>query len=183
MSESFNGPYQVNSSKQVYKNPWIIVREDRVTHPGGTAGVFGVVEMKPGSTVLAIDDCQQVYFVREFKYAMQVESLELMSGGLDQAESPLQAAQRELQEELGLRAKDWIDLGVINPFTTVVKSPNYMFMASDLTNAPKSPDDSEQLEVVKIPFPDALEMVMAGKISHAASCVCLLKAARLREHG
>ena len=113
--------------------------------------------------------------------AMQEESLELMSGGLDRNESPLQAAQRELQEELGLRAELWADLGVINPFTTVVKSPNYMFMASDLSDAPKSPDDSEQLEVVKIRFSAALKMVMAGEITHAASCVCLLKAARLRK--
>ena len=67
--------------------------------------------------------------------AMQEESLELMSGGLDRNESSLQAAQRELQEELGLRAELWADLGVINPFTTVMKSPNYMFMASDLSDA------------------------------------------------
>jgi 8-oxo-dGTP pyrophosphatase MutT (NUDIX family) len=169
------GPYTILHSKPIYENPWLKVREDRVTRTGGQETTFGVVTMKPGVTVLPIDDSDQVYLVREFKYGVAEPSLEAMSGAIESGETPERTGLRELGEEIGLVAASWVDMGVVNPFTTVVSSPNHMFLARDLSETRRSPDAGEQIETVKMPFSEALEAVLKGTITHAASCVLILK--------
>ncbi len=175
MTRLFRGPYEVLGTEDIYRNPWIHLHEDQVIRPGGSRGVFGVVEMKEGSSVLAMDEDGIVYLVREYKYAIERDSLELMSGALEDGESPLEAAKRELREELGLIADVWIPFGVVDPFTTVVRSPNHMFLARKLRPAESSPDEGEVLNVVKVPFATAEKLVLDGEITHSASCVLLLK--------
>ena len=103
-------------------------RSDR----SGAEAVFGVVTMKPGVTVLPLDDNGDVHLVREFKYALGDYSLEAVSGALECGEGPEQAGMRELAEECGLAAAEWVDMGRINPFTTIIHSPNHMFLARGL---------------------------------------------------
>lgn len=169
------GPFLLVGSREAYKNPWIRVREDTVIRPDGTRGIFGVIEMKSGSSVLAITDDNQVYLVKEYKYGIERYSTELMSGALEDKETPLAAAKRELKEEIGLKASKWISLGMINPFTTAVHSPNYLFVALGVQAGNPSPDGSEVLQITKVPFQKAVDMVLSGKITHAASCVLILK--------
>lgn len=176
MSDS---PFKLTASREVYRNPWITLREDSVMRPGGKAGIFGVVTMKPGSSVLPVTDDGQVYLTREWKYAIGRESLEVASGAIDGDESPLACARRELEEETGLIAEEWINAGCVNPFTTVVSSPNYLFVCRGLKATKQSLDDGEVLSVVKMPLDEALARVMAGEITHAGSCVLILKAKQL----
>jgi ADP-ribose pyrophosphatase len=184
MGEENRGPYRVLSSRGAYENPWIRVREDRVVRPGGKEGLFGVVEMRAGSSVLALDARGEVYLVREYKYAVGRDSVELMSGALEAGETPLAAARRELKEELGLEADGWVDLGTVDPFTTVVSSPNHLFLATGVREGESRPDEGEVLEALKVPFAEAVAMVMRGEITHAASCVLILKAEKyLRGQG
>lgn len=176
MDNNAKGPYKVLSTRMAYENPWLTVREDRVIRPGGKEGYFGIIEMKAGSSVLAITRQNEVYLVKEYKYGIERHSIELMSGALEADETPLEAAKRELKEELGLEAIEWIDLGVVDPFTTAVHSPNYMFIALDVSEGQQSPEEGEVLEIVKTPLSTAIEMVMRSEITHAASCVLILKA-------
>ena len=173
------GPYEVLTSEVKYQNRWITVREDAVVRPGEVRGIFGVVEMVPGSLVVVLDDHQNVFLVREFKYGIRRDSLELISGGLEVNESPLEGAKRELKEELGLVAEEWTDLGMVDPFTTVVRSPNYMFLARKLREGKANPDEGEELWVVKLPFEKVLALVFNGEITHSASCVAILRTARV----
>lgn len=171
------GPFFLVGSREVYKNPWIRVREDKVIRPGGKDGMFAVIKMKAGSTVLALTADHQAYLVKEYKYGIGKESVELMSGALERSETPLGAAKRELREELGLKATRWVSLGVIDPFTTIVHSPNYLFLALGAEkHGVRSPDEGEVLQTIKMPFQKAVDMVMTGKITHGASMVLFLKA-------
>lgn len=177
------GPYVLEGTRKVYENPWITVTEDRVIRPGGSKGVFGVVNMVPGSSVLPVDSTEHVFLVMEYKYGVRKESLEVISGALGKWETPLQAAKRELAEEIGAVANVWTDLGCVHPFTTVVRSPNHMFLAQELTFGLAAPDAGEELHLVKMKFSEAWDLVMNGKIVHAASCVLILKAASLLGFG
>ena len=133
--------------------------------------------MKSGSTVLALNDRKEVYLVKEYKYGIERESIELMSGGLDFSESPLEGAKRELKEQLGLEATSWVDLGYVDPFTTVIKSPNYMFLALGVKEGESCPEEGERIKAIKVPIQKAIDMVMRSEITHSASCVCILKTA------
>lgn len=172
-------PFKLLSSKVVYQNPWIAVREDTVVRPDGKNGLFGVVSMRSGSTVLALDSDLNALLVREFKYAIDKPSLELVSGGIDSTETPLEAAKRELLEETGSTAAEWVDFGLLTPFTSVVNSPNYMYLALG-ASIPKDhcPSPDEPLERIVLPFSEVVEMAMRSEITHGASSALILKAAR-----
>ena len=169
------GPFTVTSSEIVYRNPWIQVREDRVVNDSGREGLWGIIEMTPGSTVLALDNDLNAYLVREYKYAVDRQTVELVSGGLDDGETPLDGAKRELKEELGLEAAEWIDLGVVDPFTTAIRSPNHMFVAIGISHGEASTDEWERIELVKMPYPRVLAAAMSSEITHAASALCVIK--------
>ncbi len=175
------GPYTVLHSRPVYENPWLKVREDRVSRAEGEEESFGVVTMRPGVSVLAMEESGEVYLMREFKYALGESSLEVVSGAIESGETPEQAGLRELGEEAGLVAAEWVDLGMLNPFTTVVHSPNHMFLARKLSHLRPMRERERAIEVVKAPFEDALQWVLEGKITHGASCVLILKTRMLLE--
>jgi len=171
-------PYRLQSRRDVYCSRWLYLREDQVVRPDGGGATFGVIEMKAGSSVLAVNERREVYLVKEYKYGVERYSTELISGAIEDGETPLGAAQRELREEAGLSAREWIDLGVIDPFTTIVRSPNFLFLALNVEAGESNPDDGEVLECVLVPFEEAVKMVMSSEITHGASCVAILKAAR-----
>ncbi|MBW3018891.1 NUDIX hydrolase, partial [Candidatus Woesearchaeota archaeon] len=155
--------------------PWITVKEDKVIRPDGKPGIYGTVNMIGGISVLPIDEEGFVYLTEEFKYAIGRNSIEVVSGGIDKGESPLEAAKRELKEELGIEAEEWTDLGSMDPFTSVVSSPATLFLARKLKFSDTNPEGTEKIKVLKVKFEEAVQMVMDSKITHGQSCVLLLK--------
>src|SRR5574340_337855 len=111
------GPYTILHSKPIYENQWLKLREDRVQRLGGEESVFGVVAMRPGVTVLPMEENGDVHLVKEFKYGLGQETLEAVSGAIESGENAETAGLRELSEEAGLIASELIDLGVVNPLT------------------------------------------------------------------
>lgn len=176
------GKWKLLGSKTVYQNPWIKVIEDDVIQPDKKRGKYGVVYMVPGVSVLPIDEDSNVYITEEYRYAFKNMSIEVISGGIEENEKPLQTAKRELQEEVGLKAKSFTYLGVINPFTSVIQSPNHLYIARDLTPVKRNLDPTEDIKIHKIPLTTALEWVTEGKITHAASIVLLLYAKDLKDN-
>jgi 8-oxo-dGTP pyrophosphatase MutT (NUDIX family) len=175
------GPWTVRDSREVYRNPWIAVRADRVVRPDGEEGEFGVVEMKPGVSVLPVDDDGTAHLVRIYRYTLDRETVEVVAGGIDEGETPQEAARRELREEAGIEAAEWLDLGTLDQLTEVVVSPNRLFLARRLTFAPPRPEGSERIRRVAVPMDEAVRRVMDGEITHAASATLILKAARRLE--
>ncbi len=107
-------PWLSVSSKRVYDNPWITVREDRVVRPDGESGIYGVVHYKNIAVgILAIEE-DHVYLVGQYRYPLKSYSWEIPEGGCPEGEEPLRAAQRELREETGLEAARWQMLPPLN---------------------------------------------------------------------
>lgn len=169
------GPWKVISNEIKYQNPWISVCEDKVIRPDGLNGIFSTVTMKAGSSVLPLDENKNVFLTKEFKYALNDYSIEVISGGREPSETYEAAAIRELKEEVGIVASKLIPLGYINPFTSVVYSPNYLFLATGLDYIQATPEPTETIEVINIPFEQAVEWAMNGTISHGASVALILK--------
>ena len=174
-----HGPWQITDSSDVYTDPWIRVRCDAVIRPDGQPGTYSVVDLKPGVSVLAMDQDANVYLTEEFHYAVGRVTLEVVSGGIDEDEDALQTARRELKEEIGITAERWLDLGVCDPFTGSVRSPTRLYLARDLTIGDADPEGTEQIGCIKMPLGEAVQKAVSGEISHAPSALVILKAARL----
>jgi 8-oxo-dGTP pyrophosphatase MutT (NUDIX family) len=173
------GPWQIQSSHLHYKNEHIEVTEDQVIQPDGQPGRYATVMLKPGIAVLPMAATGEVYLVKQFRYALGKESIEVVSGAIDTGEDALAAAKRELQEELGMEAEHWTNLGIFHMDTSIVKAPVTLFLAKDLTFTEKQEEGSESIQGITLTFRDAVDKVMKTEITHSPSCILLLKAACL----
>lgn len=173
--EKKNGPWTIKNTQSVFKNDFIEVFNDRVVQPDGKDGEYATVRMKPGVLVLAIDDDDNVYLTRQFRYALGAESLETIAGGID-AGSPLENAKREAKEEMGIEAEEWIDLGAIETDTSIVSCPAHFFVARKLKFAEPEREGTEAMKPVKMSFDEAFAKALGGEIKHALSCVLIFKA-------
>lgn len=178
-----HGPWRIVSSREVYRDPWIEVQRDEVIRPDGEPGSHCVVRMKPGVSVLPLDDEGMVYLTDEFHYGIGCEAIEVVSGGMEPGEAPQRTAERELREELGITAGQWHDLGTVNPFTTIVVSPTRLFLARKLSFGDTDREGTEQIRIRAMPLAQAVEMVCDSRITHGPSCVLILKALRFLDGG
>jgi ADP-ribose pyrophosphatase len=169
------GPWVVLDSKKVYQNPWMMVQEDTVIRPDGKEGIYGTIEIKPGVSIIALDNNKNVYLTKEYHYAVEKDTLEAISGGIDDGETPLQAAKRELKEEAGITADDWVYLGYIEPLTSYVNTFNHLFLARKLSFSKNDLEGSEKIEIIKTSFEKAVDNVSSNKITHGGSVAAILK--------
>jgi len=176
-------PIRRISSRQVHEGRLVRLREDTVVLPKGTQAVYEYVEIKHGSSTVALEDNGDVWLVREWKYALGRPTLEVVSGGIEPGESPEDAARRELREEAGLLADELIPMGHVDPFTTMLRCPNYLFLARGLTHVPHDHEEGEIMEALRMPLAEAVDLVMSGEITHGSSCVAILKAAAWMKNG
>src|SRR5205085_9039636 len=117
------GPWEVQQTNRIFKDRFIEVNCDRVVGPHNTQTTYSTVNLKPGVAVLAVDTNDQVFLTKQYRYSINKESVEVVCGGIDGNVLPLSAAQSELQEEIGIQAADWIDLGTIDMDSSVVHCP------------------------------------------------------------
>jgi len=169
------GPWKITERTQIYKNPWMTIVEDKVIQPDGKQGIYGTADIKAGAAVIPIDEEGNIYLIDEFRYAIGKRTIKAAGGAVEKNEPPLNAAKRELQEELGLEAREWIDLGHAEPITSMINSPQYMFLARKLTKTETNHDSTEVIKTIKMPLSEAVEKVMKGEIIDAIACILILK--------
>ncbi len=174
-------PWTTVSSRTAYQNPWIRVREDQVIHPDGRPGIYGVVETRLATGVIALSPDDEIYLVGQYRYALDTYSWEIIEGGSEPGESPLAAIQRELKEEAGLTADHWEPLGGEIHLSNCHSSERaYLFVATGLHEGEASPEGTEVLEIRKVPVAKALQMADSGEIQDAMTIMALLRFARSR---
>lgn len=170
------------SSRVVYENAWITVREDDALTPDGSPALYGVVELRPSVFVVALTDDDEVVLVTTDRYTTGPGSVEVPAGGSD-GQEPLVAAQRELAEEAGLTARDWTLVGSTEALNGVARAPEHVFVARGLTpvedaDATAHEQAAEGISAVRtVPFADALAMVRTGEIRDGETVTALALAA------
>jgi ADP-ribose pyrophosphatase len=170
-----NGKWLIRSTRKVFENAFFAVFEDDVIKPTGDEGKYATVRFKPGAAVLPIDDDENIYLTRQFRYAIGRDDLEVVAGSID-GEGALDAAKRELKEELGIEAEEWTDHGTIFSITSITESTSRQFIARKLTFAEQETEGTEDIEPVKLKLADAYEMVLNGEITDGDTCILIMKA-------
>ena len=163
------------SSESIYDGRVIHVTLDKVELENGKVGSREVVHHPGGACIAAVTENDEVYMVRQYRYALGREILELPAGKLEKGEDPFPAAKRELREECGLIADHYTDLHTFYPSVGYTSEIIYTWMATGLHEAELDLDEDEFLTPVKVPLTEAFDMVMDGRIANGKTVAALLK--------
>jgi 8-oxo-dGTP pyrophosphatase MutT (NUDIX family) len=173
-----NGNWTIKTTRKVFENDFFKVFEDEVIKPDGKDGKYATIRFVKGVSVLPVDDEGFVYLTKQFRYAIERDDLEAVSGAIED-EEPLEAGRREAREELGIEAEDWTDLGRIESDTSITDSTAYLFLARRLTFGKPEREGTEEIETVRMKFDEALDKVLKGEITHGQTMALILKASHL----
>lgn len=174
-------PWKTKSSRPIYANKWMRLREDVAVLPDGRETIYGVVTCGQCTGVLPFIDRNHVILVRQYRYVFgESQRWEMPTGGLHPGEEPEAGARRELQEEIGYTAQrlEWVSTFYTSK--SVVEETAHLYLGYDLVPATLPPDETEFLEIATFPFDEVVEMVNRSDIRDAMTVIAVQHAARLR---
>lgn len=171
------------SQETVYEGVIVNVRRDKARMMDGRITNREVVEHPGGVAVFAMDDQGRVALVRQYRYPMGEETLELPAGKLEPGEDPRDSGLRELAEETGLVPGTFEDMGCLYSSPGILAERIYLYFAKDLTQGPTHPDDGEFVETVWLPYQDLVDKARRGEIKDGKTLVGILKASFLLDAG
>lgn len=174
---------QTLSSQTLFEGRVIRVTLDQVRLENGRTSTREVVHHHGGAGIIALNEKDEIYLVRQYRYALDQELIEIPAGKLEPGEDPAQAARRELSEEAGLCAASWTDLGPFIPTCGYCSEVIYLYVARGLSPVGQHLDEDEFLSLFCLPLKQAYEMVLAGEITDGKTVAAVLKVCALRKEG
>ncbi len=175
MNETYN-PWTILDKQEVYDNPWISISHFDVLNPSGGKGIYGKVHFKNNALgIIALDEELNTYLVGQYRFPTGQYSWEIPEGGGPIGTDLLESAKRELKEETGLVAMHWTKLLDLHLSNSVTDEFGCIYLARMLRQEEAFPEETEQLQVKKIPFEAASEMVEQGLITDSVSVAAILQ--------
>lgn len=165
--------------KEIYRGRVVNLRQERVTLPSGVETTLDIMDHPGASAIVAVDENGSVVLIRQYRHAASGYLWEIPAGTLDDGEEPKTCALRELQEEAGVTAKSWSELGFIFTAPGFCNERIWIYLARELSSAEMHRDRDEVItDVLRVPLDEALAMVDRGEIVDAKTTVGLFRAAR-----
>jgi 8-oxo-dGTP pyrophosphatase MutT (NUDIX family) len=169
-------PWTVTSETIVYDNPWITLTEYQTIAPTGRPALYGKVSFKNRAIgVVPLHDDGTVTLVGQSRFPRANYSWEIPEGGAPLAEDPLDGAKRELAEEVGLQAADWRLILTMELSNSISDEFCHGYLALSLTPTATAPDETEDLAMVRVPFPEALDAAVSGHMPDSLTVALLLR--------
>jgi len=169
-------PWKTLSSEEKYNNNWIKVTEHQVINPSGGKGIYGEVHFKNLAIgVLPLDEEHNTWLVGQYRYPLKAYSWEIPEGGGPLGADPELSAKRELIEETGLVASKLTEIQRMHLSNSVSDELAIIYLAQDLALGEAAPEETEDLQLIKVPFTKAVEMVINGEITDSMSVAAILK--------
>ncbi|MFC3560929.1 NUDIX domain-containing protein [Pedobacter jamesrossensis] len=177
-------PWKTLESEIKYDNNWIKLTEHQVLNPSGGKGIYGEVHFKNLAIgILPLDDEYNTWLVGQYRYPLKAYSWEIPEGGGPLDEDPIDSARRELLEETGMSAKNWVEIQRMHLSNSVSDELSIIYIATDLIQGIAMPEETEQLVVKKIHFEEVYQMVLDGEITDSMSVAAILKAKLMMLNG
>lgn len=165
------------SSEDAFKGNLLHVQKDIVKLPNGNEAGREVIRHIGAVCVVPITEDGKVVMERQFRYPINQVISEIPAGKLDSKdEDRLEAAKRELREETGYVAEEWIDMGIYYPAVAYTDEKITMYLAKGLSKGERQLDEDEFLDVELIPIEELVERIMSGDITDGKTQVAILKA-------
>jgi len=176
-------PWKTLSTKPIYQNKWMSLREDLVELPDGRTTIYGVVTCSHCVGVLPFLDPETVLLIQQYRYVARRVTWEMPTGGVHADEAIEAAAQRELGEEIGYRAGRLTHVSTYHTSKSIMDETAHLFLGTALVKLALPPDETEFIAVRPFPFGAVLRMVQAGEIVDSMTIIAVLQAAHLRSQG
>lgn len=176
-------PFTIKSSRSIYSNKWISVVEHQVITPGGSPGIYGVVNFKNRAVGVVPYENGDIWLVGQYRFPLEQYSWEIPEGGSPQNEDLLETAKRELQEETGLTAKKFDVISHMHLSNSVSDEYAIIFLARGLSQGDAFPEDTEQLQVKRVSLDNAYKMVVEGEITDSLSVAAIYRLMLMRHEG
>ncbi|MGH7340889.1 MAG: NUDIX domain-containing protein [Candidatus Rokuibacteriota bacterium] len=173
-------PWRRLTTRSVYENRWIRVREDQVELPDGQTTIYGVVECGGCVGVLPFLDAETTVLVGQYRYVAGGFYWEMPTGAMHPGESEQAAVQRELAEEAGYEADRLVKLCAYHTSKSVVDETANIYLAEGLRAIQRRSDPTEFIEVRAFPFDEVVRMVERDEIKDSMTIIAVLHAARRR---
>lgn len=172
--------WKVKNSETVLDTPFVSVTKHEALLPDGNViPDFYTVTIPDAALIVAITKDQRILLKREYRIACQSDVIECPAGMVEKGEQPLETAKRELLEETGFVSDHWTYLGPTWESTSKLTNTMHLFLAENCVQASTQHlDRNERIDVFTVPLPEAVEMVMAGKINANSTAHAILKVAR-----
>lgn len=168
-------PWKTLKKEEKYDNAWINVEEHQVLNPAGKTGIYGKVHFKNKAiAIIPLDDDNNTWLVGQYRYTLDEYSWEIPMGGGALDVDCLDSAKRELKEETGLMAATWKQLFRIHTSNSATDEEGFVYLAKGLTQGDTEFEETEDIVVKKLPFEEAVNMVMKGKITDSLSIAGIL---------
>ncbi|MBM3224591.1 MAG: NUDIX hydrolase [Candidatus Tectomicrobia bacterium] len=174
-------PWKTLSTRPIYQNKWISLREDEVELPNGQTTIYGVVTTNACVGVLPFADPRTVVLIQQYRYVSRRVTWEIPCGAAHAGETMLAAAQRELAEETGYQAGRLRHICTYNSSKSILDETAHIFLGEELSALPLQSDDTEFITVRPFPFTEVLQMVHSGAIVDGMTIIAVLHAARLQD--
>ncbi len=171
------------NSKTIFNGKILHVILDEVELPDGNKASREVVQHQGGVCVAALDEDNNLFFVRQFRYPYKEITLELPAGKLEKGETVLENGKRELKEETGCEGYSFMTLGAMYPSTGYTDEIIHLFTCRVKSVGEQQPDEDEFLNVEKIPLNKAVEMVLNNQLPDAKTQITILKLDALLKSG
>lgn len=179
-----DNPWKTLSSEEKYNNNWITVTEHQVINPSGGQGIYGQVHFKNLALgVLPLDEDYNTWLVGQYRYPLKAYSWEIPEGGGPLGTDPELSAKRELAEETGLVASKLMEIQRMHLSNSVSDELAIIYLAQDLQLGKAEPEETEDLQLIKLPFAKAVEMVINGEITDSMSVAGILKVHLMLQKG
>ena len=169
-------PWKTLTSQTVYDSPWVGLTKHDVLNPSGNPGTYSVIHFKNLAIgILPLDENYNTWIVGQYRYPINQYSWEIPEGGGKLEVKPIESAKRELLEETGISASQWIKIQEMYLSNSASDEYCILYVAKTLSFGKSAPEENEQLVVKKIPFEELYKMVQSGLVKDAMTVAAVLK--------